>query len=248
MSLVGVRKAFGRHGVLQGIDLDLRRGETVVVLGGSGSGKSVLLKHINGLLRPDAGRVIVLGCDVAHLPEEDLVPMRRRVSYIFQGGALFDSMTVGENVAYPLWERGDRERRGIDLRVAELLARVGLAGHERVMPANLSGGMRKRVALARGLALEPEVILYDEPTAGLDPLTAESIAALLREVTAETRATSVVVTHDLMLAGALEGRVAFLQEGRFQFVGSLDDAAREPGVVGQFVRVGGIHAGYGSAP
>jgi phospholipid/cholesterol/gamma-HCH transport system ATP-binding protein len=246
VSLEGVRKSFATNDVLRGIDLEVRRGETVVVLGGSGSGKSVLLKHINGLLRPDAGRVVVLGCDVAHLSEDDLVPLRRRVSYVFQGGALFDSLDVGENVAFPLREARACGPEEIAATVAGLLARVGLAGSERVMPADLSGGMRKRVALARGLALEPEVILYDEPTAGLDPLTAESIAGLMRTVSADTGATSMVVTHDLLLAWALNARVAFLRGGTFQFLGTLGEAAGQPGWVGQFVRVGGVHAGYGS--
>jgi phospholipid/cholesterol/gamma-HCH transport system ATP-binding protein len=242
ITLRDVHKAFGAHEVLRGIELEVQRGETVVVLGGSGSGKSVFLKHINGLLRPDRGAVVVLDCGVSHRAEEKLVELRRKVSYIFQQGALFDSLSVGENVAFPLREQGDIGEDDITSRVAALLTRVGLAGSEALAPAELSGGMRKRVALARGLALEPEVILYDEPTAGLDPLTGLRITALIEEVARTTGATSLVVTHDLSVARELGGRVAFLNEGRFAFVGSLADAARQSGLVGEFVRAGGIHA------
>ncbi len=242
LALHDLRKSFGAHAVLDGVSLEAARGETVVVLGGSGEGKSVLLKHINGLLRPDAGSVTVLGCAVSRLPEDDLVELRGRVSYIFQNGALFDSLTVGENVAFPLRERtrlGDDE---IADRVAALLARVDLAGTEGLAPAELSGGMRKRVALARGLALDPEVILYDEPTAGLDPLTGVAITALIGEVTRTTGATSLVVTHDIAVAAKLADRVAFLSGGRFAFTGTMAQAAQAEGRVGEFVRAGGWHA------
>jgi phospholipid/cholesterol/gamma-HCH transport system ATP-binding protein len=243
VSVRDVHKSFGRKPVLRGVDLEVRRGETIVVLGGSGSGKSVLLKHVNGLLQPDRGEVEVLGCAVSRLGDIDLVELRRRVSYIFQSGALFDSLTVGENVAFSLMEGDGRDRAAVAARVGELLARVGLAGSEGLWPADLSGGMRKRVAIARGLALRPEVILYDEPTAGLDPLTGLAISRLIHEVRDETGATSVVVTHDLTLARELGGRIAFLDAGRFAFVGDLQDAAASPGAVGEFVRAGGVHAG-----
>jgi phospholipid/cholesterol/gamma-HCH transport system ATP-binding protein len=242
VTLRDVRKSFGEKEVLCGINLAVRRGDTLVVLGGSGAGKSVLLKHINGLIRPDSGAVVVLGCGVSHRSESELVELRRRVSYVFQQGALFDSLSVGENVAYSLREHTDLPRDAIAERVAELLRRVGLAGTERLSPAELSGGMRKRVALARGLALEPEVILYDEPTAGLDPLTGAAITALIQEVGRTTGATSLVVTHDLAVARELGGRMAFLAEGKLPFVGSLAEAARLEGLVGDFVRAGGIHA------
>jgi phospholipid/cholesterol/gamma-HCH transport system ATP-binding protein len=243
VSVRTVHKAFHRKKVLQGISLEVRFGETIVVLGGSGSGKSVLLKHVNGLLQPDAGEVEALGCLVSHLRDDKLVELRRRVSYIFQNGALFDSLTVGENVAFSLVEGGAPDAAAIAARVAELLTRVGLPGSEDLWPADLSGGMRKRVAIARGLALQPDVILYDEPTAGLDPLTGLAITRLIREVTDETGATSMVVTHDLTLARELGGRIAFLDEGRFDYVGDLQTAAASPGVMGQFVRAGGIHVG-----
>lgn len=236
-----VNKSFGPKLVLRGVTFKVSRGETVVVLGGSGSGKSVLLKHINGLLRPDSGAVVVLGRGVSHLDEPQLIELRHKVSYIFQQSALFDSLSVGENVAYPLLERRAFREDEVDAKVASLLARVGLAGTERLRPSELSGGMRKRVALARGLALDPEVILYDEPTAGLDPLTGLAIVSLIREVTGATGATSLVVTHDLAVARELADRVAFLEGGRFSFQGSLSDAARLQGSVGDFVRAGGIH-------
>ncbi|MBZ5590147.1 MAG: ATP-binding cassette domain-containing protein [Acidobacteriia bacterium] len=237
-----LRKSFGAHLVLDGVSLEMRHGETVVVLGGSGEGKSVFLKHVNGLLRPDDGEVTVLGRSVSRLPEEELVELRRRVSYIFQQGALFDSLTVGENVAFPLREHTQVAEAEIAERVGALLERVGLGGTESLAPSELSGGMRKRVALARGLALEPEVILYDEPTAGLDPLTGLAITALIEEVTRTTGATSLVVTHDIAVATRLADRVAFLSKGRFGFTGTVAEAAKQEGPVGQFVRAGGVHA------
>jgi len=237
-----LRKSFGAHTVLDGVTLEMRPGETVVVLGGSGEGKSVFLKHINGLLRPDRGSVSVLGCSVSELPEHELVGLRRRVSYIFQQGALFDSLTVGENVAFPLREHAGLGDGEVGRRVAVLLERVGLAGTEALTPLELSGGMRKRVALARGLALDPEVILYDEPTAGLDPLTGLAITALIGEVTRTTGATSLVVTHDIAVAAKLADRVAFLSKGRFAFTGTMAEAAERDGDVGQFVRAGGVYA------
>ncbi len=241
LSVRDIHKSFGANRVLTGVSLEVRRGETIVVLGGSGSGKSVLLKHINGLLRPDSGEVEVLGSRVSELPESDLVEVRRRVSYIFQNAALFDSLSVGENVGFPLREHMRFGDDDLERQVEALLARVGLSGTQGLAPSELSGGMRKRVALARGLALEPEVILYDEPTAGLDPLTGLSITALLREVTRTTAATSLVVTHDLAVAKELADRVAFLTGGKFGFTGSLAAAAEQDGPVGEFVRAGGVH-------
>jgi phospholipid/cholesterol/gamma-HCH transport system ATP-binding protein len=242
VALAGVHRKFAGRPVLAGIDLEVRHGETLLVLGGSGAGKSVLLKHINGLLRPDEGSVTVLGCNVGEMSEASLVPLRRRVSYIFQQGALFDSLSIGENVAFGLREHRIGDDAAIRERASALLARVGLAGSEDLSPAELSGGMRKRAALARGLAMEPDVILYDEPTAGLDPLTGTSIVELIREVTAKREATSLIVTHDLAAAKALGGRIVFLLQGRLVFSGDLGEAARVDGPVGAFVRAGGIHA------
>lgn len=242
VSVRAVHKSFDGKPVLRGVDLEVRRGETMVVLGGSGSGKSVLLKHLNGLLRPDRGEVQVLGCDVARLAEAALVPVRRRVSYIFQNSALFDSLSVGENVAFALREHERLDEAAIAARVGTLLESVGLAGTEELFPAALSGGMRKRVALARGLALDPEVVLYDEPTAGLDPLTGAAITALIKGIADGRGATSLVVTHDLAVARELDGRVALLRDGVFAFLGTLAEAAEQDGPVGEFVRAGGVHA------
>ncbi len=242
VSVRDLHKSFATHEVLSGVDLEVQSGETVVVLGGSGEGKSVLLKHINGLLRPDSGEVVVLGCRVSHLPEDELVGLRRRVSYIFQHGALFDSLSVGENVAFGIREHAGLAEDEIEHRVGTLLGRVGLAGTEDLAPSELSGGMRKRVAVARGLAMEPEVVLYDEPTAGLDPLTGLAITRLIEEVARTTGATSLVVTHDLSVARELADRVVFLDHGKFSFTGPLARAAEEGGVVADFVRAGGLHA------
>lgn len=241
--VVNVHKAFGHKKVLSGIDLQLPCGQLLVVLGGSGSGKSVFLKHLNGLLQPDRGEVEVLGERVSGRPEGELIPLRRKVSYIFQHGALFDSLTVGENVAFPLREHTDLSLEAIRDKVAQLLARVGLSGTENLMPSELSGGMRKRVALARGLALAPQLILYDEPTAGLDPLTGEAITELIRDVASETCATSVVVTHDLLVAKSLGGRLAYLSQGVFSFLGTWEEAMEQPGELARFLRAGGLYAG-----
>jgi phospholipid/cholesterol/gamma-HCH transport system ATP-binding protein len=220
----GVTKTFRDKAVLRGIDLDVTSGETLVLLGGSGSGKSVLLKHLNGLLRPDDGSVEVEGARLETLDEEALVPVRRQVSMLFQQGALFDSLSVGENVAFPLREHRMLPPEKIPARVTEALAMVGLEKTERLMPSELSGGMRKRAALARALVLEPRVLLYDEPTTGLDPVVAAKINHLIRDLQRQLGLTSVVVTHDLASAFYVADRLAFLYEGRIRFVGTPDEA------------------------
>jgi phospholipid/cholesterol/gamma-HCH transport system ATP-binding protein len=206
------------------VTLDVRRGETLVLLGGSGSGKSVLLKHLNGLLRADAGTVEIEGVRLDTLDEEGLVPVRRRVSMLFQQGALFDSLTVGDNVAFPLREHRMLPEHDVPKRVAEALAMVGLERSERLMPAELSGGMRKRAALARALVLEPKAVLYDEPTTGLDPVVGAKINHLIRDLQQRLGLTSVVVTHDLASAFYVADRIAFLYEGRIRFTGTPDEA------------------------
>jgi phospholipid/cholesterol/gamma-HCH transport system ATP-binding protein len=220
----GVHKAFRRHAVLCGVTLEVETGETLVLLGGSGSGKSVLLKHLNGLLRPDAGTVEFAGTQLDTLDEDGLVPIRRHVSMLFQQSALFDSLTVGENVAFPLREHRIVPEGEIPGRVAQVLAMVGLQGTEHVMPAELSGGMRKRAALARALVLEPKALLYDEPTTGLDPVVAAKINHLIRDLQRRLGLTSVVVTHDLASAFIVADRIAFLYEGRIRFVGTPGEA------------------------
>ena len=220
-------KTFGSKPVLRQLDLDVRRGETLVILGGSGSGKSVLLKHMNGLLRPDAGDVSFAGRSLGGLSESDLAAVRRKVGMLFQMSALFDSMTVLDNVAYPMREAGVTEDE-IRERVSRLLDVVGLEGTEALLPAELSGGMRKRAALARALALEPEALLYDEPTTGLDPVVAQKINVLIRDLQRRFGLTGVVVTHDLHSAFYVAERIAFLNEGRIAFSGTPEEARSSP--------------------
>ncbi len=219
-----LEKAFHHKRVLRGASLEVHVGETLVLLGGSGSGKSVLLKHLNGLLRPDRGEVEIEGTALSGLDEERLVPVRRRLGMLFQQGALFDSLTVGENVAYPLHEHRLLPPDEIPARVHEALGMVDLAGTEPLMPSELSGGMRKRAALARALALEPRALLYDEPTTGLDPVVAARINHLIRDLQQRLGLTSVVVTHDLASAFFVADRIAFLHEGRIRFCGTPDEA------------------------
>jgi phospholipid/cholesterol/gamma-HCH transport system ATP-binding protein len=220
----GLTKSYGAKEVLRGVDFEVERGECLVILGGSGSGKSVTLRQLNGLERPEGGSVVFDGVDLCTLSEKQLFPLRRRIGMLFQGGALFDSMDVFENVSYPLREHTDLDEEAARARVAELLAMVHLSGVEDRMPADLSGGMKKRVALARSLALEPEVVLFDEPTTGLDPRTAATIASLMRSTQERLGVTAVVVTHDLALARRVGDRLAFLHDGRFRFFGTWAEA------------------------
>jgi phospholipid/cholesterol/gamma-HCH transport system ATP-binding protein len=222
IELEKVEKSFGRVPVLRGVDLQIRAGETFTILGGSGSGKSVCLKHMIGLLRADRGHVRVFGQDITRASEEALIPIRTAASMVFQGGALFDSLSVFENVAYPLREHRRWEEARIAARVRECLAAVGLEGIERKMPAELSGGMRKRLAVARGIALEPRVILYDEPTTGLDPANQRRIGELIVSLQKGLGVTSVVVTHELELCFSVSDRVALLKHGR---IAAQDSAA-----------------------
>ncbi len=211
LSLRSVSKAFGDKRIFDRLSLDVQRGETLTILGGSGTGKSVLLKLIMGLVRADAGVVEFAGQDLVPLSEDALMPIRRRISMLFQGGALFDSLTVGENVAYPL-ERlhGRYSPKEIAERVADRLALVDLGGTEKLRPAELSGGMKKRVALARAIAGDPEIVLYDEPTTGLDPINTRRIDELIRSIQARLAVTSIVVTHDLPSAYFVSDRMAML--------------------------------------
>jgi len=215
-------KRFRGRPVLADLSLAVEPGETLVILGGSGSGKSVLLKHMNGLLQPDAGDVTVDGESIAHRTEEELAPVRRKVGMLFQGAALFDSLTVAENIAFPLREHTEMDDAAIATRVAEVLAEVDLPGIEARLPAELSGGMRKRAGLARALALAPRALLYDEPTTGLDPVVASKINALIRRLQARLGLTSVVVTHDLRSAFYVADRLAFLADGAIRAVGTPD--------------------------
>jgi phospholipid/cholesterol/gamma-HCH transport system ATP-binding protein len=244
-----VWKRYGNREVLAGANLKVRRGEVLCILGPSGTGKSVTLRHINGLTKPDEGDVLVFGESVAPLSEEELAPVRKRLAMLFQGGALFDSMNVEQNVAFPLLEHTDKSPAAIAETVAEKLGLVGLPGTQKKMPSELSGGMKKRVALARSIALEPDMILYDEPTTGLDPVTSEKIAELVADINKRLQTTSIVVTHDIVTARTVADRVAFLHQGRFQFVGTFDEAARggHP-VLQEYFRAMGFPCGTGSFP
>ncbi len=221
----GVCKAFGDKHVLRGVDLSVRRGEVLVILGGSGTGKSVALRQMNGLDHPDRGEVLLDGREISSLAEEELGGVRRRVGILFQGGALFDSMTVFENVAFALREHTAMGEAEVAARVREVLGFVNLGTEvEPLLPSSLSGGMKKRVSLARTIALKPDVILYDEPTTGLDPVTSMTINRLIADLNARLATTSVVVTHDIVSALFVADRIAFLKNGRFVFVGTPDEA------------------------
>jgi phospholipid/cholesterol/gamma-HCH transport system ATP-binding protein len=220
----GLVKSYGERRVLDGLEFDVERGESFVILGRSGTGKSVTLRQLNGLEQPDEGSILFHGEEIVGLSEAALNPLRRRVAMLFQGGALFDSMTVHENLAFPLREHTDRDDEQIASTVREKLDMVRLGDVGDKLPAALSGGMRKRVALARSLILEPEAMLFDEPTTGLDPMTSATIANLIRTAQRRLQMTSVVVTHDIPLARHVGDRVAFLEGGRFRFVGDWDEA------------------------
>ncbi|MEQ1859811.1 MAG: ABC transporter ATP-binding protein [Chthoniobacteraceae bacterium] len=218
-----LRKRLGTQEVLRGVDMKIRAGETCVVLGRSGCGKSVLLKHLIGLFRPTSGQVLLDGLDISELPESELLHVRRKIGMLFQSAALFDSMTVEQNLAFPLREQGIEDEKEIDERVHEALDMVELLGAEEKMPEKLSGGMRKRVGLARTIVGRPECILYDEPTTGLDPITADSINHLIRRLQKRLRVTSVVVTHDMKTAFHCGDSVAFMHEGGIYFHGSVNE-------------------------
>jgi phospholipid/cholesterol/gamma-HCH transport system ATP-binding protein len=236
IALRGVCKRLGRKPVLDGLDLDVNEGETLVVIGPSGTGKSVLLKHIIGLMQPDTGSIEVDGRSLVGLDERGLDEVRRGFGMLFQGSALFDSMTVGENVGLGLREHTDLGEDVIRARVSERLEWVGLKGVEDMKPASLSGGMRKRVGLARAIAMDPRYILYDEPTTGLDPIMSDVINRLIRSLQRRMGVTSVVVTHDMRSAYDVGDRLALLHQGRVAFAGTPEQvrASGDP-LVRQFI-------------
>ena len=216
-------KRFGSQTVLDGVNLRIECGESLVIIGRSGGGKSVLLKHLIGLLQPDAGAVLVDGQDITSMDERSLLQVRRKFGMLFQSAALFDSLSVAENVAFAFRNRRDLTPREIARRVSEALELVDLPGIEHKRPAELSGGMRKRVGLARAIVYRPEILLYDEPTSGLDPIVADSIDQLIMRIRDCLRVTSVVVTHDMRSARRVGHRVAMLHEGRIYAVGSTEE-------------------------
>jgi phospholipid/cholesterol/gamma-HCH transport system ATP-binding protein len=220
---IDVQKNFDAVEVLRGVSFVLAKGETLVVMGGSGSGKTVLLRLCAGLIRPDAGRILLFDRAIEHLSEEEVLPLRRRLGFVFQGAALFDSLSVYENVAFPLREHASLPEPEIQARVVRNLSLVGLGGEVLgLLPAELSGGMKKRVGIARALSVEPEVLLFDEPTGGLDPTNSKLVGELIRELRGGVCDTAIVVTHDLELAKTVADRVAVLIDGRFATIGLVD--------------------------
>ena len=227
-----VSKRLGGKQVLRGVNLSVAPGESVVIIGRSGTGKSVLLKHVVGLMHPDAGTVRVEGIDVPSLGVGELLELRKQMGMLFQGGALFDSLTVGENVGLPLREHTDAKEPQVALVVHEKLHLVGLEGVEGMRPSSLSGGMKKRAALARALALNPKIMLYDEPTTGLDPITADLINRLIRRLQERLGITSITVTHDMRSAYHIADRIAMLHEGGIHAIGTPAEiqSTRDPAV------------------
>ncbi|MBS1810849.1 MAG: ABC transporter ATP-binding protein [Acidobacteria bacterium] len=218
-----LHKAFGQQVVLNGVNLDVPRGQTLLVLGRSGTGKSVLLKLLIGLQKPDQGEIEINGAPVTSLPLKELNETRKKIGFLFQNAALYDSLTVEENVAFPLRRHSDLQDSEIRERVRELLAQVGMESALQKMPANISGGMKKRVGLARALALDPEIMLLDEPNAGLDPITAGEIDELIRDMQQERGITSVVVTHDMRSVHTIADRVAMLNRGAIVAEGTPEE-------------------------
>jgi phospholipid/cholesterol/gamma-HCH transport system ATP-binding protein len=216
----GLVKSIGIQEVLRGVDLDVARGETLAIIGRSGGGKSVLLKHLIGLMRPDTGEIWVEGQNITGMSERQLASIRQKVGILFQGSALFDSMTVAENIAFPLREAGEHDPKVLRKKVSEILEVMELQGEEEKMPVNLSGGMKKRVGLARSIIRQPSCILYDEPTSGLDPVVSDSINRLIRRLQRRLGVTSIVVTHDMKNAFDVADYIAYLHEGRIYFHGT----------------------------
>ena len=236
IEVVELRKSFGGNEVLKGINLTIYKGETVVVLGRSGCGKSVLLRHMIGLMKPDSGKIMVDGVDVTKLKHDDLYEMRKKFGMLFQGAALFDSMSVWENVGLGLMEHTNLSMDEIRKIVCRKLELVGLSQLDDLKPSELSGGMKKRVGLARAIAMDPPVILYDEPTTGLDPIMADVINELIRELQNSLDITSVAVTHDMKSACKIGDRLALLFDGRIVFEGTPDEIrSTEDELVKQFI-------------
>ncbi|NOY52446.1 MAG: ABC transporter ATP-binding protein [Deltaproteobacteria bacterium] len=223
IKIVDLYKSFQAKPVLQGVNLDIRDGESMVIIGGSGTGKSVLIKHIIGILRPDSGRIYVTGDEVTLMNEQELNDMRKKFGMLFQGAALFDSLSVWENVGFGLKQHSALSNDEIFEIATEKLAMVGLYGVEELRPSELSGGMQKRVGLARAIAMEPEILLYDEPTTGLDPINADMINNLIIEMREKLKVTSVAITHDMVSAYKIADRIAMIHQGKIIEVGTPEE-------------------------
>ncbi len=236
IKIIDLHKSFGSTKVLQGVNLEIKRGETMVIIGQSGSGKSVLIKHLIGLLKPDKGEIYVDGVEVTHLKENELRQITRKFGLLFQGGALFDSMTVAQNIAFGLTRYTNYSSQKIEQIVKASLAKVGLQGVENLMPYELSGGMKKRVGLARAIAYNPEIILYDEPSTGIDPIRADAINELINVMKKKLQVTSVVITHDMISAYKVADRIAMLYQGKIIEIGTPEEIKRTKNpVVRQFI-------------
>jgi len=236
IEIINLSKSFTRSKVLDNLNLIINSGERIVIIGRSGCGKSVLLKHIIGLIKPDMGQVIIDGNDVTRLEENEMDKIRLSFGMLFQGAALFDSMTVGENVGFTLREHTDAPEKDVRKKVADSLELVGLKGIEKLMPSELSGGMKKRVGLARAICNNPKIILYDEPTTGLDPIMADAINDLIIDLNNKLNVTSIVVTHDMVSAFKIADRIAMLYNGKIITIGAPDEIknTKDP-VVKQFI-------------
>ncbi|MCK4263558.1 MAG: ABC transporter ATP-binding protein [Candidatus Aminicenantes bacterium] len=236
IKIANLYKSFGQNKVLQGVDLTIERGETLVIIGQSGSGKSVLVKHLIGIIKPDRGKIFVDGVEIVNLKEDELHKIRRKFGMLFQGAALFDSMTVAQNVSFGLERYTDYQPGKIQEVVEESLAKVGLKGVENLMPHELSGGMKKRVGLARAIAYWPEIILYDEPSTGIDPIRADAIINLIDRMKKELKVTSVIITHDMTSSYKVADRIAMLYGGKIIEIGTPEEIKRsENQVVQQFI-------------
>jgi phospholipid/cholesterol/gamma-HCH transport system ATP-binding protein len=228
IELRDLHKSFGKQEILSGINLKLYHGETLCIIGPSGEGKTVTMKHIIGLIQPDSGDVFVAGMHVNRLREREMAPIRQKVSMLFQGAALFDRMTVEENVAFPLWESGVRDRKEIKQRVLEALEAVDLAEHLDKYPTSLSGGMRKRTGIARAIICRSECILYDEPNSGLDPIGSDIIDQMILRMQKRYGVTSIIVTHDMRSIFKIANRIAMLYRGKIHFLGTPDELRATP--------------------
>ena len=236
IEIVDLHKSFNSHHVLCGVNLKIETGETMVIIGRSGGGKSILLKHIIGILKPNSGKILIDGANVFDISNEEINHFRMQIGMLFQGSALFDSLTVKENIGFSLYEHTHLAHEEIDRRVEDKLRMVGLSGIEALMPAELSGGMKKRVGLARAICTEPKIILYDEPTTGLDPIMADAINDLIIRMREELKITSIVVTHDMTSAYKVGTRISMLYEGRIVGTGTPDEIrnSKDP-LIQQFI-------------